>query len=267
MLVRASLIACLSSFGLGAASALAQDGDASAEASAGGPTGPSAGASAEALDAEARARFELGEVHLRNGRFLEAATEFEQAYELSHRYQLLFNVHVAYRDAGEPGRAAAALERFLTEAPPDLADRANLEARLESLRSQARDRTRTDNAMTRPAESEDRGPGPLPVVLVGIGTAALIGMAVTGAFALGISDDLASSCTDGVCPPDRESDANTGRALALTTDVLLGVGAAAVAVGTILFFALQPSDNRTDSPAAAAACVSDGCMAVVRGGF
>lgn len=29
------------------------------------------------LEAEARARFDLGEVHLQNGRFLEAAAEFE----------------------------------------------------------------------------------------------------------------------------------------------------------------------------------------------
>ena len=48
---------------------------------------------------EARAHFQLGRTLYDGGRFEEAAREFVQAYELSHRAQLLYNIFLAWRDA------------------------------------------------------------------------------------------------------------------------------------------------------------------------
>src|SRR4051794_4468626 len=60
-------------------------------------------------DEQARTHFRLGNVHYEAGEFVEAAAEFQAAYELSHRPQLLYNIFVAHRDAGNLPQAISAL--------------------------------------------------------------------------------------------------------------------------------------------------------------
>ena len=50
-------------------------------------------------DEAARRHFRLGQAYYQNGQFPEAAAEFEQAYQLSGRPQLLYNIYLAHRDA------------------------------------------------------------------------------------------------------------------------------------------------------------------------
>ena len=83
-------------------------------------------------DEEARRHFRLGQAHYENGSFSEAAVEFEEAYRLSNRPQLLYNIFVSYRDAGDMARAADALRRYL-ELVPDAENAAQLRARLTSM--------------------------------------------------------------------------------------------------------------------------------------
>lgn len=230
-------------------------------------------ATPEMLDAEARARFELAMVHIQNGRFEEAANEFHAAYELSHRDELLYNEFLAWRDGGFPDRAADSLEAFLATLDDDHPDRANLEARLGSLRAQA---ARMRDADERGAEAEPSppapddepasggGPHPAGFALIGAGAAVAIAGAIVGGVALSISDDLAGACGGGVCPEARRGDADTGEALAITADVLLPVGAAVAVVGVILLLTVTEGD---DSPSAALACDGAGCVGAVRGAF
>jgi len=229
-------------------------------------------ATPEMLDAEARARFELAMVHIENGQFEDAAREFHAAYELSHRDELLYNEFLAWRDGGHPGRAANSLEAYLATLPEDAPDRANLEARLRPLREQA-ERIRAaeqagDEEPDRPPpdapESDGGGPHPVGFALIGVGAAVAIAGAVVGGVALSISDDLAGACAGGVCPPERQGDADTGEALAITADVLLPVGAATAIVGLILLFTVTEGD---DAPTAALACDGAGCVGAVRGAF
>ncbi len=84
-------------------------------------------------DDEARVHFRLGRAYYDSGRFMEAAREFEQAYALSRRPQLLYNVFIAHRDAGQLGPAIEALEQYLAQVP-EAQDRDNLTARLASMR-------------------------------------------------------------------------------------------------------------------------------------
>lgn len=87
----------------------------------------------QANDEEARVHFRLGQAYYDSGRFEDAAREFQQAYDLSQRPQLLYNVFLAWRDAAQLGPAIQALEAYLREVP-DVRERDALSARLESMR-------------------------------------------------------------------------------------------------------------------------------------
>src|SRR5262245_26705132 len=84
---------------------------------------------ADMTDQQARGHFRLGRELYSQGRFADAAKEFEIAYGLSGRGSLLYNVYLAYRDAQDTVNAARALRGYLT-AVADAPDRPHLEARL-----------------------------------------------------------------------------------------------------------------------------------------
>ncbi len=69
------------------------------------------------------------------------------------------------------------------------------------------------------------------LIVASVGAAALIGGAVTGSLALSNAGDAPSSASP---------QADTARTLALMTDILLPVGAAAAIAGLILMFVLEP---------------------------
>ncbi len=87
---------------------------------------------ADMTDAQARGKYRLGRELYGQGRFAEAAKEFETAYGLSGRGELLFNVYLAYRDAQDTPNAARALRGYLS-AVPDAPERVHLTARLAAL--------------------------------------------------------------------------------------------------------------------------------------
>lgn len=83
-------------------------------------------------DAQGRSHFRLGKQLYEQGRFAEAAKEFEVAYGLSGRSSLLYNVYLAYRDAQDTANAARALDGYLA-ANPNAPDSEHLAARLAAL--------------------------------------------------------------------------------------------------------------------------------------
>lgn len=84
-------------------------------------------------EARARAHFQVGRAYYNDGKFDEAAREFEQAYELTGAVPLLYNIYIAHRDAQRPRQARDALKRFLALAPDDVANRGHLEGVLAGL--------------------------------------------------------------------------------------------------------------------------------------
>lgn len=86
-------------------------------------------------DQQARAHFAVGRAMYDAGRFAEAASEFQQAYDLSHRPQLLYNLYIAYRDSSQLVRARDALRQYLMEVT-DVPNRLHLVSRLEALETQ-----------------------------------------------------------------------------------------------------------------------------------
>src|SRR5262249_53576185 len=83
---------------------------------------------------QAREHFRLGSDAYTDGRFTEAAQEYEAAYALAPRPALLHNVYLARRDMGDVRGAVDALRQYLLEAN-DLneADRRMLRGRLRAM--------------------------------------------------------------------------------------------------------------------------------------
>lgn len=130
-----------------------------------------------------------------------------------------------------------------------------------------------------PGETEGAAPrrfGASPVgwAVGGAGAAMLIAGGVTGILAMRAESDLLDRCPDRRCPGDQDlndvrADADRGRALALSTDILLGAGVATLATGVVLLFVL-PRDERRANEAGVTpvvGCDGAGCVAGAIGRF
>lgn len=81
----------------------------------------------------ARTHMEQGQAFYLQGRFDEAAAEFELAYEAQHFSAFIFNAAVAYENAGHLAHAIVLFERYLG-AEPDASDSDDVRARVAHLR-------------------------------------------------------------------------------------------------------------------------------------
>ncbi|HMI89809.1 MAG TPA: hypothetical protein VK509_00520, partial [Polyangiales bacterium] len=108
----------------------------------------------------AKSAFEQGRDAFDAGLYDEAIERFEQAYELSGRPELLFNVGLAADRLREDERALVAFERYLEEAV-DPVHREQVEQRVAALRAarsraerRDRERAREEAALNAPTPAE-----------------------------------------------------------------------------------------------------------------
>lgn len=229
-------------------------------------------------DDAARSLYEVATVHYGSGRLVDAAHEFEEAYRLSSRPLLLYNAYVAYRDANMRTDAARTLRAYLDSGAED-PRRTNLEARLAALEAEleAAHEEGTSTSSDDDADAPDASaPTPPPArapsrdlasyvapVLMGVGGAALIAAAITGGLALSQRDALASACPGGTCDGSRQGDIDTLATLALATDVVGGIGIAALVAGAVVLAVDLSDDGETSR--VALGCGAGGCT--LRGSF
>lgn len=90
-------------------------------------------ASAESRVEEAKALFTAGRAAFDAGRFADALRHFEQAYEMSQRPALLYNIGLAHDRLRSDEKALAAFEAYLA-ALPEAPNRAEVETRAQALR-------------------------------------------------------------------------------------------------------------------------------------
>jgi tetratricopeptide (TPR) repeat protein len=251
---------------------------------------------ADLTDQQARAHYTVGVAMYDAGRFPEAATEFQAAYDLSHRPQLLYNCYVAYRDSSQPRRARDSLRQFLMEVP-DAPNRIHLQARLEAMdaeiaaiddaaaqqeaQRQAAEQAARDAMVAQQAAEADarlarqRQRPWWPWVFTGAGLA-LTGVGIGIAVDAGNqAEALRRSCTDPVtgmlsCPTAPQLVRPLDRAPAIQTqaaiaDALWVAGVASAAAGLILTFALD--DDEPSAPTASGSCSPTGCEVHVQGTF
>jgi len=119
-----------------------------------------------------------------------------------------------------------------------------------------------------PATVDDGGGSVAPYVLMAAGGAMVIGGTVTGFLALSIQSELDDVCGyDGVCPTDREADAEDGETLATTTDVLLAAGVVTLGIGLAVWLIEAEEEPSGPGVSASIGCGPGGCGAAMQGRF
>lgn len=212
----------------------------------------------------ARQAFEEGSEHYEHGRYREAMDAFERAYSSMRSPEFLYNIYTAAQRAGELVRAEEALSGYLQSPVVPDGERGALEARLVLLRqeiadaeaarvaaeeqeraaaeAQAEEARRLADAERRAQEAERiaarNAPRVSPGALVGfvVGGVGAASFATFAGLAAREDKRVSQSCGEDAGEFCTESDVRQLRAYSLSADISLGIGAAGLATGLIIFF-------------------------------
>lgn len=211
---------------------------------------------------EARTAYNQGTTDYELGRYEEAHRHFQRAYEISNLTPLLFNASTTLDRLFRFEDAVASYRVYLER--DDAEHTEYVQARIRLLEQRARTPNQVSHepealAALEPLPPTLAAPAPsqLPPILmmIGGGAVALASMG-PGLAALSIRGDLRERCLNGRCAESDRSDAERMDRLAITSDVLLIVGAG-VAVGGLVWFLLRRSEAE---PPVSVSCTTDGCM-------
>ncbi len=154
------------------------------------PAPPSSDAAGD--EAEARASFDAGRVALEQGRPEEALLDFREAYRLSARPELLYNIGLV-EDRLRHDRAALDAFRGYLDAVPEATNRASVEDRIHILEEEiARDDALSRALAQTSTPGDDRGSGddlltsPVLWVIVGV---VVVGAGVGIGLGVGLGQD------------------------------------------------------------------------------
>lgn len=215
-------------------------------------------------ETRARELFQLGDRMYASGRYDLAISAFEEAYDLSPRPLLLFNLANAQERAGYLAAAVESLERYAPNAPreelPTLRGRIEAlrarvaaererEEQLQALRDQANSSQAVATTTPVPVEPAEEGPDLLlPIVVLSAGGVLAAVGGVFAGLALDARGTAQSDCTetDGAryCLETADSALARDSTFSLTADILFGAALATIGVGTyFLIDALLSSDT------------------------
>ena len=235
------------------------------------------------LDERARLHFESGSSYFDAGNYTRALEEFQTAYEMSGRPELLYNIYLAHERLGNLEQASANLERFLAEADIDAERRAVLETRLANIRARMTEAGATTPETTPPADTTpadttpaDTTPTPAPLPPPrgsddgGVSTPALLafiaagaGLVMAGVFGtLALTEHSSLEGDDGCAPACTDDDVSSLRTYNTIADVSLGVAVIGAVVGSIL---IATSGGAGGESAAGAWLAPDGGGITLRG--
>lgn len=216
-----------------------------------------------AADVRARELFLKGDAAYAEGRYEEAYAAFQEAYDLSGRPQLLFNISNALERLGKYSEALDALEKYLASGKAK--DREVVQKRLANLRKRVEDQKKleetakeeeekkraaeekkkeppadekVDVAPPRPPPPPEKPTPVLPIVTLGAGAAALATAGVFGILTLSARSDVDAGCKDGpagrLCNADVSSAIDRDKTFGLVTDIALVSGVVLGGVGVYL---------------------------------
>jgi len=222
-----------------------------------------------AADVRARELFQEGDAAYAEGRYEEAHQAFVEAYELSGRPQLLYNIANALERLGRYAEAVEALEKYLASGKakdPAIVQKrlANLKKRVEE-QKKAEERAREEEERIRAQRAQEDGPEPpppakveepapspsaapereptpaLPIVLLGAGGAALATAGVFGVLTLSARGDVDAGCKDvpagRLCDREVAAAIDREKTFGLVTDIALVSGLALGGLGAYLLLA------------------------------
>ena len=200
-------------------------------------------------DERAKAHFLAGQSYYDQASYADALKEFNEAYRLSKKSALLYNIARCFEGLGQLGDAVNMLERYLTDEPAT-PDRTSIEERIHNLKERQQ-RAAAPPPPVAPPPARLAPPPPPPMTstsgrhhrrwtwIVGGAGVALLGAALGTGIASQLDyNGLHTDCPGHACASggNYQSRIDSGKQLSLATDVLWPVGAAAVATGVVLFF-------------------------------
>jgi tetratricopeptide (TPR) repeat protein len=231
-----------------------------------------------ANDQRARELFQKGDTAYAEGRYEEALAAFSEAYELSGRAQLLFNVSNALERLGRYQEAVDALEKYLASGKAKERDvvqkrLANLKKRVEEQKKE-QEKLAKEEEEKRKKEEEERqkreaaqgganganhggGTGPggpkeatkpptplLPWILIGGGAAVFVTGGVFGILTLGARGEAKDGCTDTasghLCSESASSALDREKTFGLVADIGMLSGLVLAGVGTYFLLTTKP---------------------------
>ncbi|MDB5937629.1 MAG: TonB-dependent receptor [Massilia sp.] len=247
----------------------------------------------------AKLHYERGTTLYDLQRYLEAAKEYEAAFEAKNDPALLFNIGQAYRFGGDYIRAITAFRSYLRRLP-DASNRSEVEQRITELQRLADEQKRNQQAppsgtlppgqapvaspearQVPPPEVAPVSPPPTAMVdaaaqrsgrtklIAGIATAA-VGVAV---LAVGATfEGLASSQNNALSHPTQGEVFDPSKEQALKTyqtagPILLGIGGAAVVAGTVIAIIGARQRSRSAHVVASPAFSTSHVGVVINGAF
>jgi tetratricopeptide (TPR) repeat protein len=207
--------------------------------------------------ADAKAHYQRGTKLYDLQRYLEAAKEYEAAFELKDEPALLFNIGQAYRFGGDNQKAAGAFRSYLRRLP-HAANRVEVEARIADLQrlsdeqKKSQDAPPRDPLPTEPKLASEPNPGtkvqPAPrvepnrsagrakrIAGLAVGGAGVVGVALGIAFVALAStarNDLSHPAPDTRFDPTLEERMKLDQTLGAT---FFAIGGAALVTGTVLY--------------------------------
>jgi tetratricopeptide (TPR) repeat protein len=192
-------------------------------------------------DQVARTHFMAGASYYEDQRWEDALREFAEAYRLSRRPALLFNVALCHRHLGHRDEELRTLKQYLDE-DPGARDRLDVETRIAELTARPATTpppTTTPTRIATRAEAPSfwRRPRLYTWVAAGVSGALFVSALGTGIYSKSQLDDLNRRCIGGLCSfPQAGDEIAAGRNAAIATDVLVGLGVGALAVSVVLLF-------------------------------
>jgi tetratricopeptide (TPR) repeat protein len=199
-------------------------------------------------ETRARELYALGKKHFAASEYERAEASFSEGYALSHRSGFLWNMAQCARLRGEPKRALGLYRRYLKESPNDgeRGEASKWVATLEAELGEANESAKASADRSSPASSspsrlpedaaqDDRSSDKtIPYVLGGIGIAGLAVGSVVGVMALSKKSTVDDECEGAACSSAGKDAADSGRSLAMVSNVGFGVGVAGLTAAVVM---------------------------------
>ena len=188
----------------------------------------------------AKRHFDRGSTLYDAERYADAIVEFEAAFKFRPLPALFFNIGRCHDRMEHANEAITAYERYLAGAP-SAADADEVRARVAVLKARLDVPAPAVTAPAPTAETPDASPHhTLAWVVLGGGVAILAGSLIAGLIADSRYGSLKAGCAaDGGCNastvPNAQNTIDSGKAAGIASDVLLGIGLAALGAGVVLY--------------------------------
>ncbi len=204
------------------------------------------GAQSKADDAAAREHFERGRSAFAKTDYEQALVHFREAYRLSRRGQLQYNIGITADRLRRDDEALEAFEHYLAETDNPTREQ-EVRKRMAALRDAIAERQQREQALSEPAAvpretatPEDPGPRRVPKSAI-IGSSVLAGAGVAGVVTMGVGLMRNGQClerdTTGACITERTPSPWTA--------VYGGLGVAALAGGVTWLVVSSKRSKRT----------------------